>query len=42
MTALGYYADYKDEIDWWIERNAALADEAEVVWRRSQSSTLTA
>jgi uncharacterized protein (DUF433 family) len=42
MTALAYYADYKDEIDWWIERNAALADEAEAVWRRSQSSTLTA
>jgi uncharacterized protein (DUF433 family) len=41
VAALAYYADYQDEIDRWIERNTALADEAEAAWRR-QSSTLTA
>ena len=39
-VALDYYADYQDEIDEWIERNAIEAEEAEVSWRR-RNSTLT-
>jgi uncharacterized protein (DUF433 family) len=35
-AALGYYADYKDEVDRWIEQNAVLAEEAEASWRRRQ------
>lgn len=35
-AAVGYYADYRDEIDAWIERNAAMASEAEEAWRRRQ------
>lgn len=33
-AALDYYADYRDEIDQWIERNAAESEEAETSWRR--------
>jgi uncharacterized protein (DUF433 family) len=35
-AAVGYYADYKDEIDEWIDRNATMAEEAEATWRRRQ------
>jgi uncharacterized protein (DUF433 family) len=35
-VALDYYADYRDEIDAWIERNAAMAEEMESDWRRRQ------
>jgi len=41
-TALDYYLDYKDEIDLWIERNRALAADAEATWLRRQSNELTA
>lgn len=37
-AAVGYYADYRDEIDSWIERNATMAREAEEAWRRRQSA----
>jgi uncharacterized protein (DUF433 family) len=37
-AAIGYYADYRDEIDTWIEHNAAMADEAEAAWRRRQTA----
>jgi uncharacterized protein (DUF433 family) len=37
-AAVGYYADYRDEIDGWIERNAAMARDAEEAWRRRQSA----
>jgi uncharacterized protein (DUF433 family) len=37
-AAVGYYADYKDEVDAWIERNAAMAKEAEEAWRRRQAA----
>ncbi|HLH68106.1 MAG TPA: CopG family transcriptional regulator [Candidatus Dormibacteraeota bacterium] len=37
-AAVGYYADYREEIDEWIERNAALAREAEEAWRRRQTA----
>ena|SRR5215472_9652641 len=36
-AALGYYAEYREEIDKWIERNDALMAEAEVAWRRRQA-----
>ena len=37
-AAVGYYADYRDEIDQWIERNSAMAREAEEAWRRRQTA----
>lgn len=37
-AAVGYYADYKDEVDDWIDRNATIAEEAEAAWRRRQSA----
>lgn len=37
-AALGYYADYSDEVDAWIERNAAETEEAEAAWRRRTSA----
>ena len=33
-AALDYYAGHRDEIDAWIESNAALSEEAETAWRR--------
>ncbi|MGI8827134.1 MAG: hypothetical protein ACR2JC_16140 [Chloroflexota bacterium] len=36
VTAVGYYLDYKDEVDRWIQRNEEIAQEAETAWRRSQ------
>ncbi|MGH2447120.1 MAG: ribbon-helix-helix protein, CopG family [Chloroflexota bacterium] len=35
-TALDYYADYPAEIDDWIARNSAIAEEAESSWRRRE------
>jgi hypothetical protein len=35
-AALGYYADYREEIDEWIERNDALMAEAEAAFLRRQ------
>jgi uncharacterized protein (DUF433 family) len=32
-----YYADYRDEIDGWIERMHATAEREEDAWRRTQS-----
>ena len=37
-AALGYYADYRDEVDAWIDRNAAEAEEAEASWRRRDTA----
>lgn len=34
-TAVSYYAEYKQEIDDWIERNRTEADAAEAAWRES-------
>jgi uncharacterized protein (DUF433 family) len=36
-AALDYYASYQDEIDAWIEANAAQAAEAEASWRRREN-----
>ncbi|MDQ2743908.1 MAG: hypothetical protein M3Z66_16655 [Chloroflexota bacterium] len=41
-AALDYYLDYKDEIDQWIDRNRALAADAETSWLRRQGNDLTA
>jgi uncharacterized protein (DUF433 family) len=35
-TAVRYYADHQDEIDAWIERVRAEAEQAEHAWRRRQ------
>lgn len=37
-AAVGYYADYRDEVDAWIERNSAMARDAEEAWRRRQAA----
>lgn len=37
-AAVGYYADYKEEVERWIEDNATMAEEAEAAWRRSQAA----
>ena len=37
-AAVGYYADYPDEVTEWAERNAAMAREAEESWRRRQAA----
>lgn len=36
-AALGYYGEYRAEIDGWIERNEALMGEAETAWRRRRA-----
>jgi len=38
-AAIGYFADYRAEIDEWIERNRRQAEEAEAAWRRRQALT---
>jgi uncharacterized protein (DUF433 family) len=35
-TALGYYADHKDEVDAWIEEYLRFAEQEEEAWRRQQ------
>lgn len=35
-AALGYYAEFTDEVDGEITSNAAAAQEAETLWRRQQ------
>lgn len=42
IAALNYYLDYTDEIDQWIDRNRALAADAEAPWLRRQGNDLTA
>jgi uncharacterized protein (DUF433 family) len=37
-AAIGYYADYRDEVGSWIERNQVMAEEAEEAWRRRQTA----
>lgn len=37
-AAIGYYAEYRDEVDRWIERGQRLADEAEAAWRSEQAA----
>jgi uncharacterized protein (DUF433 family) len=32
-----YYADYRDEIDGWIDRMHSIAEREEEAWRRTQS-----
>ena len=36
-AALGYYAEYRDEVDEWIERNDESMAEAEAARRRRQA-----
>jgi len=36
-AAVGYYADYTEEIDAWIDSNDRAAEEAEAAWRRRQA-----
>ncbi len=36
-TVLGYYAEYRTEIDDWIQRVDDYADAAEAAWRREQA-----
>mgnify|MGYP001439716037 CR=1 FL=1 len=37
QAAVSYYADHRGEIDDWIARNAAIAEQAEAAWRRQQA-----
>lgn len=37
-AALGYYADYKEEVDAWIERACAVAERERKRWRRRQEA----
>lgn len=37
-ACLGYYADYKDEIDAWIERSHAIAERERERWQRRQQA----
>lgn len=37
-SALDYYADYRNEIDEWIEANRRMAEDAEAAWKRRQAS----
>ncbi len=37
-ATVGYYADYRDKVDAWIERNSAVARDAEEAWRRRQAA----
>ena len=36
-AALGYYAEYRQETDDWIERNDTLMADAEAAWRRRRA-----
>jgi len=38
-AALGYYSEYRAEVEEWIARNRAVAEEAEAAWRRRQALT---
>jgi len=40
-AAVGYYADHAGEIDEWLDRNQALADEAEASARRRRAVSRT-
>jgi len=35
--ALGYYSEFREEINEWIDHNRADAEEAEAAWRRRQA-----
>jgi uncharacterized protein (DUF433 family) len=35
-ACVAYYVDYQDEVDEWIEREQAVAEQAEISWRRRQ------
>ncbi|HEY2202615.1 MAG TPA: DUF433 domain-containing protein, partial [Solirubrobacteraceae bacterium] len=37
-ACLRYYADYKDEVDAWIERSQAIAERERERWRRRQQA----
>jgi hypothetical protein len=37
-ACLSYYADYKDEIDAWIERSQAIAQRERERWQRRQQA----
>lgn len=37
-AAVGYYAQWPEEIDAWIERNDREAEAAEAAWRREQAA----
>jgi len=36
QSVVGYYAEFKQEIDDWIESNAALAAQEEAAWKRAR------
>ncbi len=36
IAALGYYGDYPDEIDHWIDRNRAISEREEAKWLRAR------
>ena len=37
QACLGYYADFPDEFDAWIERTRSIAAREEERWRREQT-----
>jgi len=37
-AAAAYYAEYRDEIDAWVERNNSLAESLEAEWRAAQAA----
>jgi uncharacterized protein (DUF433 family) len=38
QAALRYYADYRDEVDAWIERNRRYAEREEEMWRAARAA----
>ena len=38
-AALGYYSEYRAEVEEWIARNRAVGEEAEAAWRLRQALT---
>lgn len=36
-ACIRYYADYRDEVDHWIERNHQITEREEDAWRRTQA-----
>jgi hypothetical protein len=40
-AAMGYYAEYPEEVDFWIDRNKRMAIEMEAKWRAERSAERT-
>lgn len=38
QAAVGYYTDFRDEVDEWIRRNSEEADRLEERWKREQAA----